>query len=451
MTITQTETTRETLLEQNLDYTLFSWAPQGNLNPIAVEKTDGVYVYDKNGKRYIDFSSQLMNVNCGHNHPKINQAIKDQLDKVSFVFPGMATEPRGELGKKLAEISPGNLKKTFFTNGGSDAIENAIKTARVYTGKQKIITKYRSYHGATYGAISAGGDPRKLPVDKDALPGIVHVEDPYCYRCPWGHTPESCGTKYCVEHVERVIQFEGPNNVAAILMEGESGSSGCIKYPKGYWKGIKQLADKYNILIIVDEVMSGFGRCGQWFGIENHDIQPDMIVTAKGLTSGYIPLGALIVSEDIANFFNDKPLPLGLTYSGHALACAAGIACVDVYKDENLIEKTRHHGEYLKKRCNELAQKHPSIGDIRITGLLGCLELVKNRETKEPMAPWNAAGNDMAIMNEVAAKLKELGMHTFVRWNWIFIAPPLTITEAQLEEGLAIISEALLIADKHCH
>ena len=434
------------MIEKNLDYTLFSWSKQEGLSPIPVAYTNGSYVVDTEGKRYLDFSSQLMNVNLGHNHPAVNQAIRDQLEKVSYVFPGMATAARGDLGERLAKIAPGHLNKTFFTTGGSDAIENAIKLARLYTGRQKIITRYRSYHGATYGAISAGGDPRKLPVDRDGLPGIVHVEDPYCYRCPWGQEVHSCET-LCLDHVERVIQFEGPENIAAILMEGESGSSGCIKYPPGYWKGIKAIADRYDILTISDEVMSGFGRCGQWFAIENHGVIPDMIVTAKGITSGYIPLGAVIVDEKIASRFNNQPLPLGLTYSAHALACAAAIACMDVYEQDGLISAPMT--ESIKAHCETLKRRHPSVGDIRLTGMLGCIELVKNRQTKEPMAPWNAAPSDMTIMQTVAGKIKELGMHTFVRWNWIFIAPPLTITPAELDEGFDIISQAISCADDH--
>jgi len=442
---------RDEVIENNLEYTLFSWVKQSGLNPIPVKKAEGVYIYDMNGKQYIDFSSQLMNVNLGHGHPKVIKAIKEQLDNVAYVFPGMATKARGDLGKKLAEISPGNLKKTFFTNGGSDAIENAIKIARTVSGRQKILTKYRSYHGATYGAISAGGDPRKHPVDQNKMPGIIHVEDPYCYRCPWGQKGTNCSSYLCVDHVERIIEFEGPESIAAILMEGESGSSGCIQYPPEYWQKIKAIADKHGILIIADEVMSGMGRCGEWFGIENHNIEPDIIVTAKGLSSGYIPLGAVIVSEPIAKHFDETPLPAGLTYSAHALACAAGLACIEAYEEENILEEVKQKEAYLLKELERLAEKHPSIGDIRLTGLLGCLELVKNKESKEPMAPWNAKPHQMKIMNMVASRLKELGMHTFVRWNWIFIAPPLTITKAEIMEGLIIISKSLEIADQHCY
>ena len=373
------------------------------------------------------------------------------MSKVSYVFPGMITDVRGKLGKKLAEITPGSLKKTFFTLGGAEAIENAIKLARAYTGRHKVITQYRSYHGATYGAISASGDPRKHPVDSQQLTNIVHVENPYYYRCPWNSSsPEECAT-LCARNLEQIIQYENPESIAAILLEGESGSSGCIKYPPGYWKMVKEIADKYGILTISDEVMSGFGRTGEWFGINHHDVEPDMMCLAKGLTSGYLPLGGLTVSETIAEYFDDTPLPLGLTYSAHAAACAAAIACIEVYEEENLFENARRMGHYLEQRVEALKEKHPSIGDFRNTGLLGCIELVKNRETKEPVTPWNAKPSGSEATNRMAAKIRELGMFTFVRWNWIFIAPPLIINEEQMDEGLDIISQAISIADEYCN
>jgi taurine---2-oxoglutarate transaminase len=437
------------VIRNNLDYTLFSWSAQTGLKPISAERAEGVYVYDSDGKRIIDFSSQLMNVNIGHGNRKVNEAVVRQLNKLSYVYPGMATEARGELGRKLADIAPGHLSKTFFTNAGAEAIENAIKLARMVTGRHKIITKYRSYHGATYGAISAGGDPRKFKVDRDGMPGVVHVEDPYCYRCPWSQNVDACNRE-CVAHIERVIQFEDPESVAAILFEGESGSSGCIKYPPDYWQKIKTIADRYGILLIADEVMSGFGRCGQWFAIQNSGVVPDMIAMAKGLTSGYVPLGGVIVSDSIAHHFDDKPLMIGLTYSAHAVGCAAAIACLEVYEEQNLIQKARETGAYIDQQVAKMKDNHPSIGDFRNTGLLGCIELVKNRKTKEPMAPWNANAAEMAVMSKVAAKIRELGMFTFVRWNWIFIAPPLIITEDEVDEGLDIIAKAITIADEVC-
>jgi len=440
------QTKIESFKQDNIDHTLFSWSVQKSMNPIEAVKADGVYLYGRDGKKYLDFSSQLMNVNVGHNNSKIKDAIKEQLDKMAYVFPGVATEVRGELGKLLKEIAPDNMKKTFFTNGGSDAIENAIKLARLYTGRQKIISKYRSYHGATYGAISAGGDPRRTPIDRDQMPGIIHVEDPYCYRCPFGQKPESC-KKECVSHIERVIRFEGPETVAAILMEGESGSSGCIKYPEGYWEGIDAIAKKYGILIIVDEVMSGFGRCGNWFAIQNTSVTPDLIVMAKGINSGYVPLGGVMVSKEISDYFDDKALPLGLTYSAHALACASAIANINVMKENKLPERAKELESYLVKKVGELKVAHPSIGDFRCTGLLGCIELVKDRETREPLVPWNAKPSELGPTNKIAASLRKSGMMTFVRWNWIFIAPPLIITEAQIDEGLAMISEAISLVE----
>jgi taurine---2-oxoglutarate transaminase len=439
---------KEEILRNNLDYTLFSWSAQAGLNPINAERAEGVYVYDQDGKRYIDFSSQLMNVNIGHGNKKVADAIAKQMSELSYVYPGMATEARGLLGKKLAAVSPGSMKKTFFTNAGAEAIENCIKLARMVTGRHKIITRYRSYHGATYGAATAGGDPRRFPMDRDRMPGVVHVEDPYCYRCPWSQKLETCNRE-CVQHIERVIQFEDPGSVAAILIEGESGSSGCIKYPPDYWQKLREIADKYGILLISDEVMSGFGRCGQWFAIQNSGVEPDMIAMAKGLTSGYVPLGGVIVSEAIAKFFDENPMMIGLTYSGHAVGCAAGVATLEVYEELDLINKARETGTYIDQQVAKLQEKHPSLGDFRNTGMLGCIELVKNRETKDPMAPWNAKAADMGIMNKVAGKIKELGMFTFVRWNWIFVAPPLTITHNEVDEGLDIISQAIAIADEH--
>jgi taurine--2-oxoglutarate transaminase len=436
------------IVQDNLDYTLFSWSKQKGINPIAVKYAEGVYLYDYDGRRYLDFSSGLINVNIGHGNQRVTAAVTRQMQEVSYVTPGCVTRARGELGKRLAEITPGNLQKTLFTVCGATAIENAIKLARLYTGRHKIIARYRAFHGASYGAMTAGGDPRKLPADAQQMPNVIHVEDPYCYRCPWGKEITTCHRE-CVSHIERVIEFEGPENIAAVLMEGESGSSGCIKYPPDYLQKIRALCDKHGILLIVDEVMSGFGRTGKWFASELHGIVPDMIATAKGITAGYIPLGALIVTDKIADYFNDRTLWLGLTYSAHPVACAAGVEVLKIYEDEGLIENAAAMGRYIDQRVEELKLRHPSIGDFRNTGLLGCLELVKNRTTKEPMAPFNARPEEMTVMNQVTVRLRQLGMYTFVRWNYIFIAPPLSITREQVDEGLAMISEALTIADAH--
>jgi taurine--2-oxoglutarate transaminase len=440
--------TAQEIVQDNLDYTLFSWSRQKGLQPIAVKHAEGVYLYDYDDRRYLDFSSGLMNVNIGHGNQRVTEAVMRQMQAVSYVTPGCVTGVRGELGKKLAAISPGNLTKTLFTVCGASAIENAVKLARLYTGRHKIITRYRAFHGASYVAMSAGGDPRKLAVDAQQAPNFVHVEDPYCYRCPWGKEISSC-SRECVSHVERVIEFEGPENVAAILMEGESGSSGCIKYPPDYLQKIRALCDKHGILLIADEVMSGFGRTGKWFACDVHGVVPDMIATAKGITAGYLPLGALIVSDKIAAHFDERTLWLGLTYSAHPVCCAAGVEVLKIYEDEQLIENAARMGEYVTARVEEMKALHPCIGDFRTTGLLGCIELVKNRETKEPMAPFNAKPEEMVVMNKVAARIKQLGMYAFVRWNYVFIAPPLSITREQMDEGLGIIDDALGIADEY--
>jgi taurine--2-oxoglutarate transaminase len=442
---------KDEILENNMRHTLFSWSKQKGINPICVERAEGIYLYDYDGNRIIDFSSGLMNVNIGHGDQRVTEAVVRQMQQVSYVTPSCVTKVRGELGKKLADICPGDLNKAFFTVCGATSIENAIKLARIYTGRHKILTRYRAYHGSSYGAMSAGGDPRKLTVDGQQAPNFVHVEIPYAYRCPMQHDHKGECQGECYEHLERMIAYEGPQNIAAILMEGESGSSGCLKYPKGYWVKLREICDKHGILLIADEVMSGFGRTGKWFGIDHTGVVPDMMVLAKGLTAGYLPLGALMVSDKIAARFDDIPLMLGLTYSAHATACAAALEVIKIYEDDKLIENAARMGRYLEQRVEEMKTVHSSIGDFRNTGLLGCLELVKNRTTKEPFAPFNARSSEMAVMNKVAAKLKELGLYTFVRWSYIFIAPPLCINEEQMEEGLAIIAEALKIADAECY
>jgi len=445
--MSETKTLSETqeIIQDNQDYTLFSWSKQKGTNPIAVKYGEGVYLYDYDGKRYIDFSSGLMNVNIGHGNQRVTEAVVKQMQEVSYVTPSCVTKARGELGKKLASITPKGLNRTLFTIGGAEAIDNAVKLARMYTGRHKILARYQAYHGATYGAMSAGGDPRKLQADSQQAPNFVHFDIPYKYRWEYG---EENLLKDAVGNLERVVAFEGPQNIAAIILEGESGSSGCLKYPVGYLKKVRDICDRHGILFIADEVMSGFGRTGKWFAVENHDVIPDMIATAKGITSGYLPLGALIVSERIASAYDDKVLFLGLTYSAHPVCCAAALEMLKNYEDENLIENAVVMGKYMDKQVAILKKKHPSIGDWRNTGLLGCLELVKNRETKEPMAPFNAKPDEMVVMNKVAARLRELGMYTFVRWSFIFIAPPLCITKEQIDEGLAMISDAVGIADK---
>jgi len=443
---TNTMSETKDIVQQNLDYTLFSWSKQKGQNPIAVKNAEGVYLYDYEGNKIIDFSSGLMNVNIGHGNQRITNAVIKQMQEVSYVTPSCVTKVRGELGKKLAEICPGDLNKAFFTLCGATSIENAIKLARLSTGRHKILSRYQSYHGASIGAISASGDPRRIPADVQQAPNFIHFDLPYFYRWEYG---EENLLNESVAQLERMLAYEGPANVAAILLEGESGSSGCLQYPKGYLKAVREICNKYGILLIIDEVMSGFGRTGKWFGFENHDIIPDMIAMAKGLTCGYLPFGCLMVSDKIAAKYDDTVLALGLTYSAHPVSCAAALETLKIYEDENLIENAAAMGLYVTEKMKELIDRHPSIGNFRTTGLLGCIELVKNRITKEPMAPFNAKPDEMVVMNKVAAKIRELGMYTFVRWGYIFVAPPLCVTKAQIDEGLAIISEAIKIADAH--
>lgn len=431
----RTTLTSQEIVQLNRQYTFFSWSVQSAVNPIPVTRAEGIYFWDADGKRYIDFSSQLMNMNIGHQHPKVVGAIQEQASQLCFVHPGLATEARGKLGKKISEVAPGHLNKTFFCLGGAEANENAIKLARLYTGRNKILARYRSYHGATHGAMALTGDYRRLAVEP-TMPGAVHFLDPYCYRCPFGWTRETCHRE-CISHIEEIIQYEGPDHIAAIIMEGVTGSNGLIVPPDDYWPRVRAICDKYDILLISDEVMSGWGRTGKWFAVDNWEVVPDMITTAKGLTSGYVPLGAVIVSDDIAEYFEDKMLWAGLTYSGHALACAAGLATLEVYQEDGLIENAVKVGRYLGERLEGIKQRHPSVGEVRYIGLFSALEIVKNRETKEPIDP----------LTEVAKYLKEHGLFTFVFHNMLFIVPPLCITEGQLDEGLEIIEQGLLITD----
>lgn len=446
MSQTKTVSESQEIIQDNLDHTLFSWSKQKGISPIAVKYGEGVYLYDYDGKRYLDFSSGLMNVNIGHGNQRVTDAVMKQMQEISYVTPSCVTKVRGEVGRKLASVAPKGLTKTLFTVCGATSIDNAIKLARLYTGRHKILCRYQSFHGASYGAMSAGGDPRKLAADSQQSPNFVHFDIPIAYRWEYG---EENLLKESVKNLERVIAFEGPQNIAAIILEGESGSSGCLKYPVGYLKKVRELCDKHGILFIADEVMSGFGRTGKWFGVDNHGVVPDMIATAKGITSGYLPLGALIVSDKIAERYDDNVLWLGLTYSAHPVSLAASLEVLKIYEDENMIGNAAVMGRYIDERMEELKKKHVSIGDWRNTGLLGCVELVKNRRTKEPMAPFNAKPEEMVVMNKVAARLKDLGMYTFVRWNYIFVAPPLCINKEQVDEGLAMISDAISIADEH--
>ena len=435
----------------SLDHTLFAWSNQKVLNPIHVKKAKGVYLYDDQGKRYIDFSSLLMNVNIGHGRQEITEAVRNQMASLSNVCPLFTTDLRGLLGEKLASITPGYLNKTFFTLSGAESNENAIIIARLCSGKYKIITHYRSYHRATIGAISAGGDPRINHIDNQQAPNFIHFENPYYYRCPWySFSFEECGDR-AIKNLENTILYEGPNNITAILLEGESGTSGCIKYPPFYLKKINNLRKKYDIFLIIDEVMSGFCRTVKWFGYEHHDIEPDIISMAKGITSGYIPSGGIMVSDKISNSVNDRFLSLGLTINSHAVACAAALAVLNIYENEQLNSNAERIVFYTDTCMKKLIDKHPCIGDWRNTGMLGCLELVKSKDTKEPMASFNASSSELSIMYKVVGKLRTLGMFTYTKWNYIFVAPPLTAKREEIDEGLEIISKVLLIADEYCY
>lgn len=435
---------RDAIIQQHRDHVFFSWAVQGQVNdPVVVDRADGVYFWDVDGTRYIDFSSQLMNVNIGHGHPKVLGAIRAQMERLQFNYPGTASAIKGEAARKLAAITPGDLSKVLFTLGGAEANENAIKIARQVTGRQKIVTRYRSYHGATLGAASASGDPRRLP-NEPGIWGIVRVHDPYPYRCPFGYAPEGNLQVY-IDHVIQTIEFEGPENVAAVMMEPITGSSGLIIPPDGYWQAIREYTSKHGILLIADEAMTGFGRTGKMFGVEHSGVVPDIMTCAKGLTAGYLPLGAVIVREPIARHFDDHPFVCGLTYSGHPVSCAAALACMEVYEEEGLAARAAEMGQVQSQLLADLAAKHPSVGDVRNIGLFGVVECVKDRATREALSPWNKPLSPP--MAGVARRIRELGMHTFVRWNWVFCIPPLTITRAELEEGFAIIDRALEIAD----
>ena len=427
------------------EHHLHSWSVQGALDPIVFDKAEGSCFWDADGKRYLDFSSQLMNLNTGHQHPKVVKAIQDQAGELCFCAPGMAYKTRSQLVKALSRVTPGDLNHFFFTLGGAEANENAIKMARLYTGKSKIVVRYRSYHGATFGAISLTGDPRRPPVEP-GIPGIVRVLDPYCYRCSFGLSYPGCGIQ-CAKHIEEVILYENPDTVAALIFEGVTGSNGIFVPPPEYLPMVREICDKYNILYVSDEVMSGFGRTGKWFSSQNWNVVPDMITMAKGLTSGYVPLGGVAVSKKISDYFQDHMLWGGLTYNAHPLSCAAAVATLKVYEEEDLIDGTRRMGDILMNELEALKAKHPSVGDVRGIGLFSLIELVKDRETREPLVPWNATGPAAAMTKEINKRLMDGGVYTFVRWNWIFVAPPLVITEDELREGLQVIDQVLTYAD----
>jgi taurine---2-oxoglutarate transaminase len=420
-------------------YTLYDWQAQENANPIPVDRAEGVYFYTPDGKRYLDFNSQLMGVNIGHGDKRVIAAIARQAEKLAYISPFMATEARAVLGQKMAQILPGDMEKVFFTLGGAEANENAIRMARAVTGRQKILARYRSYHGSTSGAISLTGDPRRWP-NEPGIPGVIHILDPY-------HGPDRPVDTALValRYLEETIQLEGPNTIAALILEPVTGTNGILIPPDGYLKGVRDLCDQYGIVMIADEIMSGFGRTGEWFAVNHWGVVPDIITMAKGLTSSYVPLGAVGMRPHIAEYFEKHVYYGGLTYNSHPLACAAAIATLDVYIEDGLIEHSSQMGELMGAHHQALLRNHPSVGAVRNIGLFGVLELVRDRTTMEPMAPFNGTSDEMRAIDRY---LLDHGVYTMVRWWDVMTNPPLCITEAQLDEGFAVINEALTIADR---
>ncbi|MBA2306115.1 MAG: aminotransferase class III-fold pyridoxal phosphate-dependent enzyme [Acidobacteria bacterium] len=415
-------------------HTLYEWSAQSKVDPIPVAGAEGCWFWTPEGKRYLDFNSQLMCVNIGHSHPRVVKAIQDQVATLAYANPFMATEPRALLGEKLAAITPGDIDAFFFTNGGAEANENAIKIARMYTGRHKILARYRSYHGATGGAMTLTGDPRRWAAEP-GLPGIVHIADAYHgVQRGW----DDVGL--ALANIEEVIQFEGPRHIAAFFIEPVTGTNGILVPPDGYLQGIRELCTKYGILMVADEVMSGFGRTGEWFAVDHWKIVPDLMTIAKGLTSAYVPLGAVGMRRAIADHFKENVFYGGLTYNSHPLACAAALATLAVYEDEDLIARAKRTGVVMKTLMQDLDARHDIVGATRSIGLFGIVELVKNKKTMEPMAPFNGTSEPMVKLGRF---FREHGLYTFVRWNGFFTNPPLTISEDELRHGFDIIDRGL--------
>ena len=437
----------EQIVADAKEHVLYSWSVQDAINPIAVAGAEGRHFWDYDGKRYLDFASQLVNVSIGHQHPKVIAAIKEQADRLCTIGPPMASESRSRLGRLLAEVTPGDLTMSFFTNGGAEANENAIKLARWYTGRHKVIARYRSYHGATGGAITLTGDPRRWAAEP-GIPGVVRMLDPYTYRCPAGH-PDPCPVCTGAPHLEELLQYEGPDTVAAVILETVTGTNGIIVPPDGYLQSIRETCDRHGILLITDEVMAGFGRTGRWFGVDNWDVVPDILTVAKGINSGYVPLGAMIVREPIARWVRDKYFAGGLTYSGHPLACASAVASIEAFREEGIVEQAAASGELFRNRLAALQEGHPSIGEVRGLGCFWGLELVRSRETREPLVPFNGTGEAAAPIMRVAKAALDRGLYLMVHWNVVMVCPPLTITPEELDEGVSILDEVLAIADEY--
>ena len=436
------------ILPLSLEHSFWTWSAQGKVAPIPVKSAKGVYFWDVEGKRYLDFNSMTMCVNIGHGDERVINAIIEQARALPYAGPPMTTRPRALLGKLLAEITPGNLDHFLFTLGGADANENAVKLARAYTGKHKILTRYRSYHGATAGAMALTGDPRRVAWEPNLMGGVVHFLDPYRYRSTFHRSnpavSEAEFTQDYLNHLEEIIQYEGAQTIAAILLETVTGTNGVIIPPEGYLQGVRDLCDRHNILLIADEVMSGFGRTGEWFAVDHWKVVPDLMTMAKGLTSGYAPLGAVAMKPEMAEFFKERVYQSGLTYNAHPISLAAAIANIQVMQEDHLIEHARAMGPILHRKLADLGEQHPSVGEVRSIGLFGILELVRDRQTKEPLAPFDGSSPQMTALRKY---MLEHGVYLYTHWHTVLIIPPLIITEEQLEEGFRVLDEALKITD----
>jgi taurine--2-oxoglutarate transaminase len=437
-TTSEVSMTGEQMVALTKRHTLYEWSAQAHVDPIPVARAKGIHFWTPEGKRFIDFNSQLMCVNIGHGDPRVVKAIQDQAAVLAYANPFMATEARARLGEKLAQIAPGDIDVFFFTNGGAEANENAMRIARLVTGRHKIVARYRSYHGGTAGSLTMTGDPRRWAMEP-GMPGIVHVRHPY-----HGVQRGSDTAEQALAELEEVITLEGPNTIAAFIMETVTGTNGVLPPPPGYLEGVRALCDKYGILLICDEVMSGFGRTGKWFAVEHYNVVPDLLTMAKGLTSAYVALGAVGMRRSLADHFQQKVFYGGLTYNSHPLGCAAALATIQVYEEDNLIQRAADMGQVMRRRLDELTARHPCVGEARNIGLFGIVELVRSRETREPLAPFNGTSPEMQMLGRF---FREQGLYTFVRWNTFFTNPPLCITEAELGEAFGIIDEGLTRVD----
>ena len=455
MTATESQSPEIQLSQTYLDdraHVFHSWSAQAALKPLVVTGGEGAWFFDETGKKYLDFSSQLINLNLGHQHPKMIAAIQEQAAKLATIAPGMANDARSTAARMIAERTPGDLNKIFFTNGGAEATENAMRMARLHTGRHKVLSMYRSYHGATGGSIALTGDPRRWPSEPNVPPGIIKFFGPYPYRSSFWSDSVEQESERALEHLREVIMFEGPNTIAAIVLEPVVGTNGILVPPPGYLAGVRELCDANGIVMVCDEVMSGFGRCGEWFAVDAWEVTPDLITFAKGVNSGYVPLGGVAISDEIAATFDTRVYPGGLTYSGHVLACATAVASMNIFEEENILERSRHLGnEVFGPGLEELKAKHPSVGDVRGLGCFWAIELVKNRETKEMFVPFNASGADAAPMVEVVTACKAAGLSPFAHFNRLHVTPPLVISDEDARLGLEIIDQALLLADRHVH